>query len=101
MCVRACVCACMCVRACVCVQSELELLVMSDDGDGEERQHFNMPSIMRSEKEAKKKRKKRKMEKKREARVVSDFKVNVTDDRFQALYESQHYAPDPSAPQYR
>lgn len=72
---------------------------MSDE-EGEDRQHFNLPSILRSEKESKKKRKK-KIKEKELSQMANDFKVDVADDRFNALYESHLYAPDPSAPQYR
>ncbi len=76
--------------------------MMSDDEGGEtERQHFNLPSILKSERDSNKKRKKRKKEKLEEAPPVDTFKVDVSDSRFEALYKSHLYAPDPSAPQYR
>ena len=75
--------------------------MMSDD-EGESRQHFSLPSILRSEKSSKKKRKrKHPKEEEEEPQTVDNFKVNVDDNRFKALYESHHYAPDPSAPQFR
>lgn len=69
---------------------------MMSDGEGnEERQHFNFSSILRSEKEMKRRKKKKIV------KPVDDFKVDVSDPRFQALYESHLFAPDPSAPQYK
>ena len=73
--------------------------MMSDEEGGESGLgHFSFPSIMRSEKEASKK-------KKRKGKVATpttdDFKVDVTDKRFEAVFESHLYAPDPSAPQYK
>lgn len=73
---------------------------MSDE-EGEGRQHFNLSSIMRSEKDSKKKKRKRRTEEKQQTQVEDNFKVDVADDRFSALYESHLYAPDPSAPQYK
>ena len=73
---------------------------MSDD-EGEGRQHFNLPSILRSEKDPKKKKKKKRKVEKEESQTADNFKVDVADDRFKAMYESHLYAPDPSAPQYR
>ena len=79
---------------------------MLSDGEGEGpaggREHFSFPSILRAEKEAAntKKRKKRKRPAE-EGGVASEFKVDVTDPRFKAVYDSHLFAPDPSAPQYR
>lgn len=73
--------------------------MMSDEEDSESRRsHFSFPSIMRSEKEANKKRKKKG---KVATPTTDDFKVDVSDKRFEALFESHLYAPDPSAPQYK
>lgn len=73
--------------------------------DGEEeggggRSHFSFPAIVRSEKDANKKRKKPKKGKVEEM-LTDDFKVDVSDQRFKAIFESHLYAPDPSHPQYR
>ena len=72
---------------------------MMSDGEGEEKQHFSLSSILRSERDSNKRKKKRKT--KDEVEPLEDFQVDVSDPRFQALYESHLYAPDPSAPQYR
>ena len=85
----------------VSMQKELELLMMSDE-EGENRQHFNLPSILRAEKNSKRKKRKRKREEEEEETQTADaFKVNLNDQRFKAVYESHLFAPDPSAPQYR
>ena len=79
--------------------------MMSDgeeEGGGGGRSHFSFPAIVRSEKDAGKKRKKPKKGKEEEEHVhVDDFKVDVSDPRFKAIFESHLYAPDPSHPQYR
>lgn len=72
--------------------------MMSDEEGEGRREHFSLNKIMRSEKETKRKGRRPRKE---GVPVVDDFKVDVTDSRFQALYESHLYAPDPSAPQYR
>ncbi len=75
---------------------------MMSDEEGERKQHFNFKSIVRAEKGSKKKRKRKHLdEEEEESQGVDTFKVNVKDERFKALFESHHFAPDPSAPQYR
>ena len=75
---------------------------MSDEEGGSGRQHFSLDKILRSEKQdGKKKRKKARKDEEGEGVPEDNFKVDVADPRFQALYESHLYAPDPSAPQYR
>lgn len=82
------------------LQDELELLVMSEEEGEGQQQHFSLDKIMRSEREPGKRKKRGRKE--RDAAVSEDtFKVDVADPRFEALYESHLYAPDPSAPQYR
>lgn len=76
--------------------------MMSDEEEdgGGGRRHFSFPAIVRSEKDAGKKRKKLKKGKVEEE-LADDFRVDVSDPRFKAIFESHLYAPDPSHPQYR
>lgn len=66
----------------------------------EDKQHFNLKAIMKGEKEEKRKRRKRKKRGEEEA-PADTFEVDVNDPRFEALYSSHHYAPDPANPQYK
>ncbi len=86
-------------------QEELELLMLSDgEGEGVGKEHFSLSSILRAEQMAargKGKRRRREEQAQEEGGVAREFKVDVQDPRFKALYESHLFAPDPSAPQYR
>lgn len=66
--------------------------MMDDDDD---REHFNLKSIMKNEKS----RKKRKQ--KTEENMKDNFEINVNDSRFSALYSSHLFAVDPSDPQFK
>ncbi|XP_046859479.1 ESF1 homolog [Xenia sp. Carnegie-2017] len=74
------------------IKAELQLLMMDDDDD---REHFNLKSIMKNEKS----RKKRKQ--KTEENMKDNFEINVNDSRFSALYSSHLFAVDPSDPQFK
>ena len=65
-----------------------------------DKQHFSLKDIIQRESEAGKKRK-RKRKTKEEQPIDDTFVVDVQDTRFDALYESHVYAPDPSHPQYK
>ncbi|KAJ1675435.1 pre-rRNA-processing protein esf1 [Spiromyces aspiralis] len=80
--------------------AELELLIDSAD-DG--RRHFDLKEIMRAEKlKGKKIRRKGKGARKVDTEVVQDdFKLNFSDSRFSALYESHKFAIDPNNPQFK
>ncbi|PSN33363.1 hypothetical protein C0J52_20286 [Blattella germanica] len=80
-------------------QAELELLLMND---AEEKNHFSLKSILEQESEDKKKhRKKKKRKQTSTEEKTEDFKVNVKDERFSALYSSHHFNIDPTDPHYR
>nr|SVE75624.1 EOG090X0289 [Daphnia hispanica] len=71
--------------------AELELLLM-DDNDG--KRHFNLKSILKDEKQSGKKGTKKTNE---AAKTKSDdFKIQVDDPRFSALFTSHHFNLDPS-----
>lgn len=62
--------------------------------DDEGKKHFNLKSIMKDGK-------KKKTKNKREEAEKDDFKIDLNDSRFSALYSSHHYAVDPSDPQFK
>ena len=55
---------------------------MDFQSEKDEKKHFNMKKIVKSNKE-------------------DDFKVDIEDDRFSAIKTSHHFAIDPSAPEYK
>ncbi len=67
--------------------------------DKEEKQHFNLKSIMKNEKQ--KKKKKRDKHGNPAEKLEDDFEIDVQDSRFNALFTSHEYAPDPSDPQFK
>lgn len=81
-------------------KAELELLLMDQDEDG--KKHFNMKQIEEDATMSKSKRK-RLIKKKnvQEESKEDDFKVNVKDPRFTALFTSHHFNIDPADPHYR
>ncbi|VVT49264.1 uncharacterized protein SAPINGB_P002185 [Magnusiomyces paraingens] len=81
--------------------AELELL-MTEDGGEKRLDHFNMKEIMKAEKQLKKKGKKgKKGAEEMTAPAGLDFKLDVNDERFQALYEDHDFAIDPTKPQFK
>lgn len=82
--------------------AELELLLM-DKTEDDGRRHFDMKKIEDDESASKSKKKRQKKLKKysQKEEVVDDFKVNVKDQRFGALFSSHHFNIDPADPHYR
>lgn len=80
-------------------KAELELL-LDDENDG--KAHFSLKKIQEAESNTKKsKRKKKLKEKMQEQKKDDDFKVNVDDERFSALYNSHLFNIDPTDPNYK
>lgn len=77
-------------------KKELELLLLDET---EDKRHFNLKNIMEQEKMSKSKRKKKKSKDVKEN--VDNFKIDVSDPRFSALYSSHLYAIDPSEPNFK
>ncbi|KAF4339861.1 pre-rRNA-processing esf1 [Fusarium beomiforme] len=79
--------------------------VMADVGadQADHLDHFDMNEILRAEKAKKKKGKAKKKALSKESRggLQEDFKMDVADDRFQAVFESHEYAIDPSNPKFK
>lgn len=81
-------------------KAELELLLMDQDEDG--KKHFNMKQIEENVTMSKSKRKRLNKKKNvQEEAKEDDFKVNVKDPRFAALFTSHHFNIDPADSHYR
>ncbi|KAG7199277.1 hypothetical protein KM043_018138 [Ampulex compressa] len=80
--------------------AELELLLM-DENDAENKQHFNMKKIEENASLSKSKQKRLKKKNQQENAKEDDFEVNVKDPRFAALFTSHHFNIDPADPRYR
>jgi len=79
---------------------ELKLLVSSNTLEGEHK-HFNIKSVMKSEKNLARKRKIRKNHRQEDDNELQDdFSIDVKDARFKALHDDYQYAIDPSNPQF-
>lgn len=84
-------------------RAQLELL-MADNHDEETGHlaHFNMDEILKAEKNKKKKKgKKGKKENENAGGLQEDFKMDVGDDRFKAVFEDHEFAIDPSNPKFK
>ncbi|SCV06113.1 LANO_0H22386g1_1 [Lachancea nothofagi CBS 11611] len=80
--------------------AELELLMMDDEEDSSKinnKAHFNMNEIVRSEKE---KGKKSKYQDKRKI-TEDEFKPDLNDPRFNEVFEDHDFAIDPSQPEFK
>ncbi|KAN0069037.1 hypothetical protein V8E54_012666 [Elaphomyces granulatus] len=78
-------------------RAELELLMADDKTTGIK--HFDMNEVEAAEKRARKKGKKGMQ--REDAAPVDDFKVDVSDPRFERLYESHEFAIDPTNPKFK
>ncbi|KAF5302371.1 hypothetical protein FQA39_LY10410 [Lamprigera yunnana] len=76
-------------------EAELELLLLNAEDD---KNHFSLEKILNNENRKKSKRKSRKNE---VEDTIDEFKIDVRDARFSALYSSHHYNIDPTDPRYR
>ncbi|KAK0620137.1 hypothetical protein B0T14DRAFT_566915 [Immersiella caudata] len=78
-------------------------LIMGDDAEGGNLDHFDMKEIMRAEKLKNKKKKQKKGVKGAEDHggLQEDFSMDVEDDRFKAVFESHEFAIDPSNPKFK
>jgi len=77
---------------------ELALIVASDNPNKEPK-HFDLKSVLKSEKKLKGKRKKSKKEAEEDHEIQEDFVIDVKDERFTVLHEDHTFAIDPSSPQ--
>lgn len=70
--------------------AELDLLMLDDAPDTMAGRHFDMSEILKKEKKNLKKGSKK------SAKDVDEFKLDVEDDRFKAIYEEPAYSIDPT-----
>jgi len=87
-------------------RAELELLMVDDKTNANDMSHFDMNDIAKAEKFLSKKRKSKKKLSEREAQALeakeSDrFKIDVGDERFRDVFESNEFAIDPSHPRFK
>ncbi|KZL82164.1 pre-rrna processing protein [Colletotrichum incanum] len=93
-------------------KAQLQLLMADENGNeqAEHLDHFDMNEILKAEKLKKKKGKAaKKLAAKKAAAgdgdekvgLQQDFKMDVDDDRFKAVFESHEYAIDPSNPKFK
>lgn len=78
--------------------------VMKEDANAEadHLEHFDMNEILRAEKKKNKKGKfKKGKDKETRGGLQEDFKMDVDDDRFKAVFESHEFAIDPSNPKFK
>ncbi|XP_060074657.1 ESF1 homolog [Ylistrum balloti] len=82
-------------------EAELSLLMMDEKED--DRRHFNLKDLVDDNTSKKKKKKKFKKKDllKNKGKSEDDFKVDVADNRFTAMYSSHMYNLDPTAPEYK
>ncbi|CAH1997899.1 unnamed protein product [Acanthoscelides obtectus] len=80
-------------------KAELELLLMNDDDHN--KKHFSLKKIQDNENDSKNKKKRRKKGADEEKGNSDDFKVNIEDPRFSAIFTSHHYNIDPTDPHYK
>ncbi|RPA83658.1 hypothetical protein BJ508DRAFT_360344 [Ascobolus immersus RN42] len=88
-------------------KAELELLMASDDEGADStkvKAHFDMKSVMKAEKTQKLKGKAKKKAAAKLAqhndKVQDNFKMDVNDPRFSAVFESHEFAIDPTNPRF-
>lgn len=80
-------------------KAELELILM-DNQEGNNNEHFSMKQVIKSEKD--KKNKKNKKGKKIDQEMVQDgFVANLDDPRFKEVFESHDYAIDPTNSEFK
>ncbi|XP_065835027.1 ESF1 homolog isoform X2 [Oscarella lobularis] len=80
-------------------RDELELLLMDDDEDAG-KTHFNLKKLLASEKDKGSKKRSKKQDKMAPV-AKDDFKMDLNDPRFDALFTSNQYAVDPSDPRFK
>ena len=81
-------------------KAQLELLMMEDEDPNSSvnnKAHFNMNEIMRSEKEKTKKSRYQNTKK----IVIDEFKPNLNDSRFAEVFEDHAFAIDPTQSEYK
>lgn len=75
--------------------SELELMMMDNE---EEKNHFDLKQIMKSEKNKKKKKGKKNVD---DEYLQDKFDLDLKDERFKPLFESSEFAIDPTQAEFK
>lgn len=79
-------------------KAELELLMLDND-EAAEKDHFSMRDVIKAEKN---KTKKRKGKKNYDAELVQDsFQADLSDPRFKEIFENHDYAIDPTSSEFK
>lgn len=81
-------------------RAELELLMVDDDKSAG-MNHFDMKEIEKAEKHARKSGKQKKGKKSEPEPQQDNFQMDVSDPRFQKLYESHEFAIDPTNSRFK
>ncbi|XP_075154791.1 ESF1 homolog [Haematobia irritans] len=86
---------------------ELELL-LDDNQEEESKQHFSLEKILKNEQDTKSKKKRRKQLKKSKTAiedsnkpVEDNFHINLSDNRFKAVFTSHEFNIDPTDPHFK
>lgn len=86
-------------------RAELELLMIDDEANGQEINHFDINEIAKAEKASKKKKlKKRLSDREKEALAMKErdaFEMDVGDDRFKDVFQRSDFAIDPSHARFK
>lgn len=83
-------------------RAELELLMADSHDEGDDHlAHFDMNEIIKAEKKKGKRGKKNKHVAEDAAGLQEDFKMDVDDDRFAAVFQNHEFAVDPSNPKFK
>ncbi|XP_024085180.1 ESF1 homolog [Cimex lectularius] len=82
-------------------KAELELLLAGDEPEEMGKAHFNLKDIQKKERMEGKKKKWQKKQNKGMEDGEDNFKVDLADNRFSALYTSHHFNIDPADPHFK
>lgn len=91
-------------------QKNAELALLLSDGEKDNRSHFSLKRIQATEETTKATKMKRKFKQKKmrdiqmekeKNKVQDDFSLNLTDDRFKAVFHKAEFNIDPTNPQFK
>lgn len=80
--------------------AELELLMMDEEKDGTEHEHFDMKEVFKAEKQKKRKGKKSEQNTDNET-STNDFVPDLNDPRFKEIFEDHDFAIDPTREDFK
>lgn len=91
-------------------QKNAELSLLLAEGDEDKRSHFSLKKIQATEDDTNSNKKKRKFKKKKmrdillekeKIQIQDDFSLNLTDNRFKAVFHKPEFNIDPTNPQFK